>query len=180
MNIPTVDDELYARSIHFLLKVITTHKMVYHAVWWTRLHRSWCEGDHSRLGIELMSEERFSSSQTLRIVSLSLILGINRCIPKNSGADPEVYHLRLILGNDLYFRFQNCWYTRGPRHEYRQEPRNTARLRFVDHVVSMFVHRYLVRNDSPVMDERGAEQGPLHWYYGQSENVTILPTSFDA
>ena len=59
MDISTVDDELYARSIHFLLKFMTTHKMVYHAVWWTRLHRSWCEGDHPRLGIKLMSENMF-------------------------------------------------------------------------------------------------------------------------
>ena len=57
MDIKTVDDELCARSIRFLLKFMTTHKMVYHAVWWTRLHRSWCEGDHPRLGIELMYED---------------------------------------------------------------------------------------------------------------------------
>ena len=31
MDISTVDGELYARSIYFLLKFMTTHKMVHHA-----------------------------------------------------------------------------------------------------------------------------------------------------
>ena len=76
MDISTVDDELYARSIHFLLKFMTTHKMVYHAVWWTRLHRSWCEGDRPRLGIELMSEDMF-----LIVANL-----------KNCNTQPDTWH----------------------------------------------------------------------------------------